>query len=446
MTTLLGAPARAIAYSSAPTARPQRPALRRALAASYIGSAVEFYDFFIYGTAAALVFPTVFFPSLGPTMAVVASLASFATAFIARPVGAVVFGHFGDRIGRKRTLMVTLLLMGFSTIAVGLLPGAATIGLAAPLLLIALRLLQGFAVGGEWAGAALLCAENAPRHLRGRAAMVMQLGIGSSVVLANLVFLLSHRVFSGRHDAFLAWGWRLPFLFSAVLIGVGIYVRLHLEETAEFAGAAAPHGPGLPLACLLRNQGRQLLVAAGAASGAVMLIYQASTFLAGYAETHLNFSKPEIFSINALGGVVMMVGIVASGILSDRFGRRRVASVGYGIAVPWSLVILPLSQTGDPVRYTIAVTVTSAIIGVVMSPLTSLIPSVFSVQHRYTGAALANNLGAIAGGAIPPVISPLLMAHGGAGVSALMMGFSLVSLISVRLLRDDDSASHAPQQ
>ncbi len=442
MTTQLAAPAphRAIALPSASTAGTGRPVLRRALAASYIGSAVEFYDFFIYGTAAALVFPTVFFPNLGPTLATMASLGSFATAFVARPVGAVVFGHFGDRIGRKQTLMITLLLMGTSTIAVGLLPGTATIGLAAPLLLIALRLLQGFAVGGEWAGAALLCAENAPRHLRGRAAMVMQLGIGSSVVLANVVFLLSHRVFGSRHEDFLAWGWRLPFLFSAVLIGVGIYVRLHLEETAEFAGASAPSETGLPLACLLRDQGRQLLLAAGAASGAVMLIYQASTFLAGYAETHLNFSKPEIFSINALGGVAMMAGIAASGFLTDRFGRRRIASVGYGIAVPWSLAILPLSQTGDPALYTVAVTVTSAIIGVVMSPLTSLIPSVFSLRHRYTGAALANNLGAIVGGALPPVISPLLMAHGGAGVSVLMTGFSLLSLISVRLLRDDAAA------
>lgn len=401
------------------------------MAASYIGSAVEFYDFFIYGTAAALVFPRVFFPSLGPTLAAVASLASFATAFVARPVGAVVFGHFGDRIGRKRTLMVTLLLMGFSTIAVGLLPGTASIGIAAPLLLIALRLLQGFAVGGEWAGAALLCAENAPRHLRGRASMVMQLGIGSAVVVANLVFLLSHRVFGGQSEAFLTWGWRLPFLFSAVLIGVGIYVRLRLEETAEFADGPDSPAPGLPLAGLLREQGRQLLLAAGAASGAVMLIYQSSTFLAGYAEMHLNFSKPEIFSINALGGVLMMAGIAASGFLTDRYGRRRIASVGYGIAVPWSLLILPLSQTGDPVLFTAAVTVTSVIIGVVMPPLTSLIPSVFSLRHRYTGTALANNLGAIMGGALPPVISPLLMAHGSAGVSLLMTGFSLLSLVSV---------------
>lgn len=422
-------------------ADPARSALRRALAASYIGSAVEFYDFFIYGTAAALVFPTVFFPNLGPTMAAVASLASFATAFVARPVGAVVFGHFGDRVGRKQTLMITLLLMGFSTIAVGLLPGTATIGIAAPLLLIALRLVQGFAVGGEWAGAALLCAENAPRQQRGRASMVMQLGIGSAVVLANLVFLLSHKVFGDRHDAFLSWGWRLPFLFSAVLIAVGIYVRLRLEETAEFAATPTGHKAGSPLAGLLRHQRRQLLLAAGAAAGAVMLLYQASTFLAGYAEGHLHFAKPEIFGINALGGVLLLAGITASGFLADAYGRRPIASVGYAIAVPWSLLILPLSQTGDPVLFTVAVGATYAIVGVVMSPLTSLIPSVFAVRHRYTGAALANNIGAVLGGALPPVISPLLMAHGRGGVSLLMFGFSLLSLVSVRLLHDDDAVA-----
>jgi MFS family permease len=236
MTTLLVAPEQDTRDVTAQQA--MRPALRRALAASYIGTTVEFYDFFIYATAAALVFPTVFFPELNPTTATVASLGSFATAFIARPFGALVFGHFGDRLGRKRTLMATLLLMGFSTVAVGLLPSTATIGVAAPLILVVLRLLQGFAVGGEWAGAALLCVENAPRRLRGRCCMVMQLGIGTAVVLANLVFLLSQHT-AGRPDsAFLNWGWRVPFLMSAVLIAVGYYCRRHLQETAQYAGAS----------------------------------------------------------------------------------------------------------------------------------------------------------------------------------------------------------------
>ena len=419
------------------------PALRRAVAASYIGSAVEFYDFFIYATAAALVFPRVFFPNLSPTMAAVASLGSFATAFIARPFGALVFGHFGDRMGRKRTLMATLLLMGFSTVAVGLLPTTATIGIAAPLILVALRLLQGFAVGGEWAGAALLCVENSPRQLRGRCCMVMQLGIGTAVVLSNLIFLLSHRAFGGPSSAFISWGWRVPFLMSAVLIALGFYVRRHLEETAEYADATEPGPARLPIADLLRRQTSQLLLAAGAVVGAVMMIYQASTFLTGYAHTHLHYAKQDIFAISAVGGVCLMAGIVASGFLADRFGRRRIAALGYGIAVPWSLAILPLIQTGDAMFFGAAVLVTYAIVGLVMSPLTALIPSVFAVRNRYTGAAMANNLGAVVGGAVPPVISPLLMTRGGDAVGLMMVAFSLLSLVSVLLLRDVDAAGHS---
>lgn len=406
------------------------------MTAGYIGSAVEFYDFFIYGTAAALVFPTVFFPSLSPTIAAVASLGTFATAFLARPVGALVFGHLGDRIGRKQTLMMTLLLMGLSTVCVGLLPGAATIGVAAPVILIALRLLQGFAVGGEWAGSALLCAENAPQNMRGRASMSMQLGIGTALVVANLTFLLAHSVFGESSEAFLEWGWRIPFLLSAVLIVVGIVVRKRLEETREFASARDAATDHLPIAELLRRQTPQLLLAAGAAAGAVMLLYQASTFLTAYAETHLHYAKSSIFAISALGGLCLMVTVFTSGLLTDAYGPRRVAAAAYGLAVPWSFVILPLIQTGNPVIFAGTLAVTYALVGLVMSPLTALLPTVFSIRHRYTGVALANNLGAIVGGAVPPVISPLLMAHGGGGVGLLMVGFCGLSLVSVLLLRE----------
>ena len=416
---------------------PEQRQLRRAVAAAYVGSTVEYYDCFIFGTAAALVFPKVFFPNLSPAMAAVASLGSFATAFLARPFGGVVFGHFGDRIGRKKTLMVTLLLMGFSTVAVGLLPSTATIGVAAPLILVALRLVQGFAVGGEWAGAALVCVENAPRHLRGRSCMVLQLGVGTAVVLANLAFLLSYRAFGGSSPEFLSWGWRVPFLMSAVLIGVGFYVRRHLGETAEYAEAAEPARGRLPIIELLRNQTPQLLLAAGAAAGAIMLLYQSSTFLTGYAEAHLGLAKPDIFAISAVGGLCLLAGIAVSGFLTDRYGRRRIAAIGYGVAVPWSLAILPLVKTDDMALFGVTVMVTSVIVGLLMSPLAALIPTVFAVRHRYTGAAMANNLGAILGGALPPVVSPLLIEHGDRAVGLMMVGFVLVSLTSVVLLREE---------
>lgn len=439
MTTLQACPVVAPPSGSAartPRRTPRRTALRRSVLASYLGSSVEFYDFFIYGTAAALVFPTVFFPNLTPTMATVASLGSFATAFVARPFGAAFFGHFGDRIGRKRTLMMTLLLMGISTVGVGLLPGAASIGMAAPLILIGLRLLQGFAVGGEWAGAVLMCSENSPQRLRGRSCMFVQLGIGTAVVIANLVFLSAHTVFGEGSAAFLSWGWRIPFLLSAVLIGLGIYVRLHLEETAEFAASAAPVKTGLPIVELFRRQTPQLLWAAGASAGAFMLFYQVGTFMSTYAEGHLHLPKATIFTVGALGGLSLIAGATISGILGDRCGRRGLAVLGYVIAVPWTLAMLPIVQTGEVMFFAITVMITYLLIGFIGAPLAAFLPGNFDTHHRYTGAAMANNLGAILGGALPPMVSPLLVEHGTAAISAMMTGFALLGLISVLRLRE----------
>jgi len=213
--------------------------VRRVAIASCIGTTIEFYDFFIYGTAAALVFPTVFFPALGATAGTVASFATFAVAFIARPVGAMLFGHFGDRIGRKKTLISTLLLMGISTLLIGLLPGAATIGVAAPIILVLLRFGQGFAVGGEWAGATLLTAEYAPPGKRGLYAMFPQLGPAIAFVLSSSTFLITGAVLGDTNQAFLDYGWRIPFLFSIVLVGIGLYMRLAIEETPVFKAEQA---------------------------------------------------------------------------------------------------------------------------------------------------------------------------------------------------------------
>jgi MFS family permease len=432
-TTQLVLPGRAVLRRPA-TRGSARPDLRRAVAASYFGSAIEFYDYFIYGMAAALVFPAVFFPNLSPTLAAMASMGSFATAFVARPIGAAVFGHYGDRIGRKGTLTATLLLMGLATVGVGLLPGAATIGVAAPVILILLRLLQGFAAGGEWAGAALLCTENAPGHMRGRAVMFLQLGIGSGVVLANSALLLSHKVFGETSSTFLQWGWRIPFLLSAILIGVGFYVRLHLEETVEFNGSTATTRTGLPIADLVRRQTPEVLLGAGAVTGAFMLFYQGGTFMAGYAKEHLNFSGTSIFAVSALGGLCLMATVVLSGCLTDRFGARRLALVGYLVAVPWSLAMLPLMHTGDPRIFAGTMLATYTLVGLLMSPISALLPQIFPTPTRYTGAAMANNLGGIVGGGLVPVISPLLMVHGLGATSAMMAGLCMVSVISLVVL------------
>ena len=242
--------------------------MKRVAMASYVGSAIEYYDFYIYGTAAALVFPKVFFPHLGATMATVASMATFAAAFLSRPLGAAFFGHFGDRLGRKTTLTATLLIMGLSTVAVGVVPGTSTIGIAAPLILLTLRVVQGFAVGGEWAGSALLAAEYAPAAARGRYGMFTQMGVGSGLVMSSLVFLIVNATIGEASRAFLDWAWRLPFLFSAVLVVIALYVRLSVAETPVFAEQkAGTAGSGTPIVALFAAQRREVILAAGSHGG-----------------------------------------------------------------------------------------------------------------------------------------------------------------------------------
>ncbi|UXA13295.1 MFS transporter [Mycobacterium sp. SMC-8] len=414
-------------------AEAQTQNLRQIATASYVGSAIEFYDFFIYGTAAALVFPTVFFPELGHVMATTASLGAFAAAFLARPLGAAVFGHFGDRISRKQTLVVTLLLMGFATVGVGLIPSTASIGVAAPLLLIALRLVQGFAVGGEWAGAVLMTAEHAPEERRGFYGMFTQLGLGTALVLSNLVFLVVHLGFGGANEAFLQWGWRIPFLLSAVLIATALFIRLRIRESPVFDEAETQQGA--PLAELIRRQGRQVLLAGGAAICAPMLVFQAGTFFTHYAAEHMDYSANLVLLVNVIGGLCAVGFAAVWAVLSDTYGRRRVTALGYALAAPWAFAVFPLIATEDHVVFGVAIVLTYALIGVCMGPLAAFLPEIFAARYRYTGAALSHTLGGVIGGALPPVISPMLMAtYGGAAIALMMGGLAVVSLVCVTAL------------
>jgi MFS family permease len=259
--------------------------MKQVAVACFVGSTIEYYDFFIYATAAALVFPSVFFPHLGPAMATTASMGTFATAFLARPLGAIAFGYFGDRLGRKKTLVATLLIMGTSTVSVGLVPSTAAIGVAAPLILTTLRLLQGFSVGGEWAGSALLSAEYAPATKRGRYGMFTLVGSDTGTVLAFLTFLGLNYAIGEHSPALMQWGWRLPFLFSAVLIGLGLYVRLKLDETPVFAEEKARDiVPKAPLSEVLQLQRREIALATGSFVACFTFPYMASSYLATYAQ------------------------------------------------------------------------------------------------------------------------------------------------------------------
>ena len=417
--------------------------MKRVALASYVGSAIEYYDFYIYGTAAALVFPKVFFPHLGTTMATVASMATFAAAFISRPVGAAFFGHFGDRLGRKATLTATLLIMGLSTVTVGVVPGAATIGIAAPLALLTLRLVQGFAVGGEWAGSALLAAEYAPAAARGRYGMFTQLGVGSGLVMSSLLFLIVNSTIGEASPAFMDWGWRLPFLFSTVLIAIALYVRLTVAETPVFTEQKARGTESTtPVVELVNSQRREVLLAAGSMVGFFALGYMANAYLSSYAHTHVGYSQRMILLIGVLGGIVALLFTALSAVLCDRFGRRRIIMVAFAAGVPWSFMVIPLLDTGNAVWFAVAIAGSYAVAGMSYGPMASFIPEIFATRYRYSGAGLALNLAGLIGGAVPPLIAAPLMATWGAPAIGAMLGtFALTSLVSTSLLPETKGAT-----
>jgi metabolite-proton symporter len=403
--------------------------MKRVAVSSFAGSAIEYYDFIIYGTAAALVFPAVFFPNLGTAMATVASMGTFAAAFIARPIGAAVFGHFGDRLGRKKTLVATLLIMGLSTLAVGLVPTTAAIGFAAPLLLLTLRLLQGFAVGGEWAGSALLTAEYAPAAKRGTYGMFTQAGMGTGLVAANLIFFAVHSALGERSSAFMEWGWRIPFLLSAVLIVIALYVRLNINETPVFTQEKARTAtPRIPLSDLFRAQGRQVVLASGCVVSMFTLSYMVGTYLTNYADMHLGYPMDLILFVGALGGLCAIGFGAVSASLSDTLGRRRIIVFALIAGVPWSFAVMPMIDTRDPVLFGFAIVGTYAIIGIGTGPLAAFIPEIFATRYRYTGAALSYNIGGIVGGAVPPTIAAALLASYGSWAIGMMM--AVLGLIS----------------
>lgn len=413
----------------------KRPMTRVALAC-LVGSAVEYYDFFIYGTAAALVFPTVFYPHLGPTMASVASMGTFATAFLSRPIGAAVFGHFGDRLGRKRTLVATLLIMALSTVTVGLVPGTAVVGAAAPLILITLRLLQGFAVGGEWAGSALLSAETAPAAKRGLYGMFTVVGGGIALVLSSLTFLGVNFTIGEDSSAFMSWGWRIPFLLSAVLIVIALYVRCNIAETPVFAEQqTGDPAVGTPIGEVLRLQRREVVLAAGSVLGCFGLVYLASTYLTSYAHTHLGYSRDVVLGVGVLGGLTCIGFAAFASIACDRFGRRRVILIGWSVGLPWSLLVLPLMDSGSVVAFAVAIVGLYAVDGAVFGPITSFVPELFATRYRYTGTALAINLAGIVGGALPPLVAGTLLAtYGSWAIGVMMAALVLASLVCTYLL------------
>jgi MFS family permease len=407
---------------------------RRIVLASLVGTAVEFYDFYIYATAASLVFGPLFFPAASASVQLLSAYASFSIAFIARPLGASVFGHFGDRIGRKSTLVASLLVMGGSTLAIAFLPTYASAGWLAPLLLCLLRFGQGFGLGGEWGGAALLAVENAPPGYRARFGMFPQLGAPVGFIASNGVFLILGLTLS--REEFQAWGWRLPFLGSAVLVGVGLWVRLKISETPAFARALAEAPPPrVPLAEVLKTQPRAVIAGTFAVVACYAIFYLSTAFALGYGTTTLGYARDRFLGAQLVAILFMAAGIVAAGYLSDRFDPRRVLIGGCLFSIPTGFLLAPLLGSKNLLEVGAFLSLALWLMGFVYGPLGAWLPSLFPARVRYTGASLSFNVGGILGGALSPVIAQALALRGGLSLVGLYLsGAALISLLALASL------------
>ncbi|MGB3285903.1 MFS transporter [Mycolicibacter algericus] len=416
---------------------------RRIAVASLIGTTIEFYDFYVYAAAAVTVFPHLFFPPGNPTAALLASLATFGLAFVARPLGSVLFGHFGDRLGRKATLVASLLVMGVATFLIGLLPTYHHIGLAAPVLLAVLRFSQGLALGGEWSGAALLATETAKPGRRASAGIWPQLGAPLGFLFATALFLLLLKLLgpatAGGDDsgAFLSWGWRIPFLLSAAMVGVGLYVRLRLTETPVFT-QAIEGGERLtaPIAQVFRDSWRELVIGTLVMVATYTLFYTVTTWTLSHATTQrppqgtgLGYSYADFLGLQLIGVLFFIAVLPLSGVLADRFGRRPVLLVFIaGIMVYGNTFGLFLSPDRSPAAILVFLIIGMTLMGLAFGPMSAVLPELFPTNVRYTGSGVSYNAASILGAAVAPFIATWLAT--GYGVCWVGIYLSLAAALS----------------
>ncbi|MBH5333835.1 MHS family MFS transporter [Streptomyces pactum] len=431
--------------SSPATAPPTPNNLRRVVAASLIGTTIEWYDFFLYGSAAALVFNKLFFPDSDPLTGTLLSFLTYAVGFAARPVGALVFGHYGDRLGRKKLLVLSLLLMGGATFAIGLLPTHATIGGAAPLLLTALRLVQGFALGGEWGGAVLLVSEHGDARRRGFWASWPQTGAPAGQLLATGVLSALTALLSDA--AFESWGWRVPFLLSGVLVLVGMWIRLSVDESPVFkealeraeerkAQARVEEQP--PLVAVLRHHWRDVLVAMGARMAENISYYVITAFILVYATDHVDMDKQTALNAVLIASAVHFAVIPAWGALSDRIGRRPVYLVGAAGVGLWAFPFFALIDTGDFGALILAVTVGLFFHGAMYAPQAAFFSEMFATRMRYSGASIGAQFSSVAAGAPAPLIATALLADydSGTPIALYVIAASLLTLLAVGVAKE----------
>ncbi len=415
---------------------------RRVLFASLIGTTIEFFDFYIYATAAVLVFPKLFFPAGDPASAMLQSLATFAIAFFARPVGSALFGHYGDRIGRKATLVAALLTMGISTVAIGLLPTYAQIGVAAPLLLALCRFGQGLGLGGEWGGAVLLATENAPPGKRAWYGMFPQLGAPIGFICSGGIFLLLSEALSDTQ--FFSWGWRIPFLASSLLVVVGLWVRLSITETPVFQKVLDQHERvRVPMFSVLRDHTRVLVLGTVIAIATFVLFYLMTVFTLTWGTTALGYTREQFLIMQLFGIVFFALTIPFSAIYADRYGRRRTLLIVTAAIALFGVALAPLLAGGTPgVMFALALGL--SLMGLTYGPLGTILSELFPASVRYTGASLTFNLAGIFGASLAPYIATWLAKNYGLEfVGYYLSGAALLTLGALWLSKETGDARPA---
>lgn len=415
----------------------QPASIRRVVIASFVGTTIEWYDFFLYGTAAALVFNKLFFPTIDPVAGTMAAFATYAVGFFARPLGGIVFGHYGDKIGRKSMLVTTLMMMGVATVLIGLLPTYEQAGVLAPVLLVTLRFVQGFGVGGEWGGAVLMAVEHGESGKRGFYASWVQAGVPVGLLLANGVFMLAS---SMDEKSFLSWGWRVPFLLGVLLLGVGMFIRLKIMESPIFTEAkAADAGPKIPILAVLLDHPKNVLLAMGARFAENAFFYIFTVLVLSYGSQQLGMDKGWLLNAVFIGSAVQLVVIPMFGALSDRVGRRPVYLGGALFLTLFAFPFFWMLETRQTSMAVLAVVIGLIGHAAMYGPQAAFFSELFGTRVRYSGASLGYQLASpLAGGLAPLIATALLDRNGGQAwpVASYLIGMGVITLVSVWLAEE----------
>jgi MFS transporter, MHS family, shikimate and dehydroshikimate transport protein len=407
--------------------------LRQVALASFIGTTIEWYDFFLYGTAAALVFNELFFPEAEPTVGTLAAFGTFAVGFLARPVGGLVFGHYGDRVGRKAMLVISLLIMGLATAAIGILPTYGSIGMAAPIALVLLRMLQGIGVGGEWGGAVLMSVEHAPTGRRGLFGSFPQMGVPAGLLLSTVMFAVMQAATS--EAAFLSWGWRVPFLVSIVLVGVGLFIRMKIVESPAFQAVKDDkEESNKPIVDVVKEHPRNVLIAMGMRVGENAVFYIFTVFVLSYAEETLKLGKSTMLTGLAIAAAIGLFTVPLWGWMSDRVGRKPVYLTGAAFSVLFPFAFFALVDTKETV-FIYAAMILGINIGhdMMYGPQAAYFSELFGTRVRYSGASIGYQLASVFGGGFAPLIAASLLAANNDSptlVALYMVGISLITLVA----------------